>query len=62
MPGEDGSLTWMMKSSRVMAGGDDREGVTSVSVNDKRKMIATVADGPLRGQPMHMGLTVTAGH
>lgn len=60
MPGGVGSLAWMMKSSRVMAGGDDCEGVTSVSVNDKKKMIATVADGPLRGQPIHMGLMVTA--
>lgn len=30
------------------------EGVTSVSVND-RNMIATVADGPLRGQPYAYG-------
>lgn len=55
MPGGVGSLAWMMKSSRVMAGGDDCEGVTCVSVNDKKNMIATVADGPLRGQPYAYG-------
>lgn len=48
MPGGDGILTWMRKASRVMAGGDDCEGVTSVSVNDKKNMIAAMMDGPLR--------------
>lgn len=48
MPGGDGPLTWMRKASKVMAGGDDCEGVTSVSVNDKKNMIAAMMDGPLR--------------
>lgn len=55
MPRVDRSLTWMIKSSRVMTRGNDCEGVTTVSVNDKKNMIMAMVDDLLRGQPYSCG-------